>query len=223
MFKLLVIAPYYRPAYIYGGPVRSIPALCEGIAASGVSVTVFTTDANGRGRVDEPTSIPVQVDGVEVWYFPRICSRVAPMFFYSPELSRKCDAAVSGFDGVYIAATWTYPMLAGARAAHRSGVPYVVSPMGSFMHWSMSQKAWKKRIYLRCFERGAMEHACAIHCTSDLEAEQTRRYGFSPLFVVPNAVQAPPMAARSPLAPFGVSSVSPRRVLLRFSLVVNTL
>ncbi len=121
MFKLLVIAPYYRPAYIYGGPVRSIPALCEGIAASGVSVTVFTTDANGRGRVDEPTSIPVQVDGVEVWYFPRIRSRVAPMFFYSPELSRKCDAAVSGFDGVYIAATWTYPMLAGARAAHRSG------------------------------------------------------------------------------------------------------
>lgn len=156
-------------------------------------MTVFTTNANGRGRVDEPTSVPVQVDGVEVWYFERICSRVAPMFFYSPELAKKCNAAIAGFDGIYIAGTWTYPMLVGAHAAQKLEVPYVVSPRGSFMHWSMSQKAWKKQIYLKCFERRAIESARAIHCTSAIEAEQTRTYGFSPpMVIVPNPVQALP-------------------------------
>lgn len=156
-------------------------------------MTVFTTDANGRDRLDHPRSVPIQVDGVEVWYFQRICSRIAPSFFYSPELGKKCDAAAATFDGIYISATWTYPILVGARAAHRSGVPYIVSPRGSFMHWSMSQKALKKQIYLKCFERGVIENAHAIHCTSRLEADQTRTHGFpTPMVVVPNPVQTPP-------------------------------
>ena len=46
--KLLVVTPFYKPAYVYGGPVRSIPSLCEGLTSIGNDVTVYTTNANGK-------------------------------------------------------------------------------------------------------------------------------------------------------------------------------
>jgi glycosyltransferase involved in cell wall biosynthesis len=189
--KILFITSYYKPAYIYGGPARSIPALCEGLSLIGAGVTVFTTNANGSGALNVPVSKPVYADGVQVWYFPRERSRWA-LEFYSAELARACEQEIRGFDAVYICATWTYPMLAASKAARQSGIPYVVSPRGSFMARAMSQKWLKKRVYLSLCERKRIDAAVGIHCTSALEAEQTRRFAFKPpIFTVPNPVDLP--------------------------------
>jgi hypothetical protein len=59
MLKIPMITSYYRSAYVYGGPARSIQALCEGIARPGTAVTVFTTDATFSGRLDVTPSVPV--------------------------------------------------------------------------------------------------------------------------------------------------------------------
>ena len=70
MKSILFITSYYKPAYIYGGPVRSVSTLCAGLVNAGAQVTVYTTNANGSGRsLDVPTDRPVDVDGVEVHYF----------------------------------------------------------------------------------------------------------------------------------------------------------
>jgi len=44
--KILIIAGYYKPAYVYGGPVRSLSALAEGLAQHGVSVSVSARRAS---------------------------------------------------------------------------------------------------------------------------------------------------------------------------------
>jgi glycosyltransferase involved in cell wall biosynthesis len=188
-----VVVPYYKPASIYGGPVRSVSALCEGLKQAGAQVTVLTTNANGAESLTVPTGPPVNVDGVQVYYYPRLGSRLAASYYYSPRLKQACREKIRSFDVVYICATWTYAMLVGATAAMEAGIPFVVSPRGSFMNWSMSQKPLKKRAYLRLIERRLMDGAAAIHCTSYLEEEQLTTWGFRPpVGVIPNGLDITP-------------------------------
>lgn len=190
--RILCATGYYKPAYIYGGPVKSVATLCEGLARMGNQVTVFTTNANGPGKTLAASSAqPQDVNGVRVFYYPvsRSLARLFP--FYSPALGTACAASLADYDIIYIPATWTYVMYTVGRQALRRGVPYIVSPRGSFMTWSMAQKALKKRIYLELVERRIIDAAAAIHCTSLLESEQLRQWGFrSKVALVPNAIEA---------------------------------
>ena len=126
---ILCVTPYYKPAYIYGGPARSVPSLCEAMAKCGVRVTVFTTNANGPGRVlDIPTSEPLNVGGVIVRYFPVSWPLARIMPFFSPSLKRACDSCVTQHDVVYILGNWTHSVYAGAVSAQAKNIPYVLSP-----------------------------------------------------------------------------------------------
>jgi glycosyltransferase involved in cell wall biosynthesis len=186
--RILCVTSYYKPAYIYGGPARSIPLLCEGLAKAGTEVAVFTTNANGQSDLDVPAHRPIEIDGVLVNYFQR--SHLAPnRYFYAPDLGKACWEHIRNFDIVYICGTWTYPLLPAARAAREADVPYIISPRGSFMTWSMQQKGLKKRLYLLLVERGYMNNATALHCTSKPELEQIKHWRFKPpTALIPNGV-----------------------------------
>ena len=69
---ILQIVPSYKPAFVYGGPIYSISALCEAQAALGHTVSVFTTNANGGSNLDVPLGIVQSVNNINVTYFPRI-------------------------------------------------------------------------------------------------------------------------------------------------------
>lgn len=188
--RILCVTGYYKPAHVYGGPVRSVAALCESLTRMGAMVTVMTTNADGPGRcLAVPTGHEVTVDGVQVVYHPVMWPLARWLPFYSPALRQGCRTHVAGYDVVYLPATWTYAMWAGANAARRAGVPYIVSPRGSFMHWSMTQKSLKKRLYLALIERRLTNHAAAIHLTSDMERAQQQRWAFKPpVAVIPNGL-----------------------------------
>jgi glycosyltransferase involved in cell wall biosynthesis len=114
--------------------------------------------------------------------------------FFSPALGEACRKHIREFDLVYCMATFTYPLWPAARAAAAAGVPYVVSPRGSFMERALEQKPFKKRLWLRFVERTLTNGAAAIHCTSDLEAEQTAKCGFTPAcFTIPNGCDLSPL------------------------------
>jgi hypothetical protein len=66
--RVLHICAYYAPAYVYGGPVRSIHALCQAQQAHGMNVEVFTTTAAGTGRL-APAPEGRDFEGVRVRYF----------------------------------------------------------------------------------------------------------------------------------------------------------
>jgi glycosyltransferase involved in cell wall biosynthesis len=195
--RVLVVAPYYKPAYIYGGPAYSVPQLCQALLLAGAEVTVFTTDANGpRDRLPLPSAEPLDVDGVEVFYFRRnLVWR--PTYYYSPELALACIRLMHRFDVAYLTATWTYPLQAAARQAMKRSVPYVLCPRGSYMQEAIRHSYWRKAFYLAVFERQFVDHAAAIHCTSYTEMEETRQVvGPRPIRMIPNCVDLSGIAAR---------------------------
>jgi glycosyltransferase involved in cell wall biosynthesis len=186
--RILVVASYYKPAYIYGGPVKSISQLCEALVQRGHEVIVLTTNANGESALDAPVDRGVNVDGVQVHYLER--KRWLPRrYFYAPDMDEACKRFMPSIDVLYICATWTYPMIPAARIAAKFHKPYIMSPRGDLMEWSLQQKSLKKKIYIRLIEKRLIRYAAAIHCTSQGEMEQYQSLNFqSPAFIVPNGV-----------------------------------
>jgi glycosyltransferase involved in cell wall biosynthesis len=186
--KILYIISYYKPAYVYGGPVKSISLMCEALAGLDEEVSVWTTNANGRERLDVPLAQPVEVDGVAVSYYPLVA--IPPRgFFYSPELARACREKIHSFDLVVHETLYTHALGAGVAACRRSRVPYIIPLRGQLLPWSLRQRPWKKRIYLALLGRRALRHASALHATDPFEARKANALGLrAPIFVVPNGI-----------------------------------
>src|ERR1700740_2374370 len=95
----------YKPAYRIGGLILSVTELAETLVRKGHQVTVFTTNSNLDEDLEVPLDQPVDVDGVEVWYFRReeFIKRWLPFvsylsrsigFFYSPLMTRQLECLV---------------------------------------------------------------------------------------------------------------------------------
>ena len=186
--RIFVVVPYYKPAYIYGGPVHSIPSLYEALARLGVEVSVLTTNANGPGRLEVPLGQPLDVDGVTVRYFPLA---IGGKFYYSPSLAAASASMMAGTDLVVLEGLWAHAVGPVARACLRAQVPYVMPLRGQLLPWSLRQKNWKKRLYLALRGRPILNKAAALHCTDHNEAEAAASLGLgAPTFIVPNGVDA---------------------------------
>src|SRR2546422_9528918 len=71
MMRVLHITAYYAPAYVYGGPPRSIHGLVLALQHLGVDVDVLTTDANGSDRLPAEGTNSGDFEGVPVQDFRR--------------------------------------------------------------------------------------------------------------------------------------------------------
>lgn len=193
--NILYICPYYKPAYVYGGPVNSISSLCEGLFQEGARVTVFTTNANRGSKLNVPLKQPVNVEGVVVYYFPLTLGGVSFFnvlsYFYSSTLAKAVKTRILKFDVVVVDSLWGHALIPTATACIRSKIPYIVPVRGGLNSWALAEKKIKKDCYLRLFSRRYLNQAAAIHCTDPIEAEEVKKLGLKPpVFVVPNAIPA---------------------------------
>jgi len=203
--KLLHVVPTYAPAWKHGGPIRSVHGLCKALAARGHQVTVFTTDVDTGGAV--PTGEAVELDGVEVWYFPVTVPR---RLYRSPRMGEALRRRIAALDAVHLHSVFLWPTSAAAREAERAGVPYLVAPRGMLVGDLLRQRGrWRKALWLRLVERRTLVRAAGLHVTADLEADEARKLGLPlpPVFVVPNGIDPEPL-------PDGAEVSAPIRALL---------
>lgn len=199
--RLLHVVPTYLPAVRYGGPIRSVHALCRELAAAGHDVEVFTTSVDGPGDSDVPLLTPVDVEGVKVTYFP---SRILRRLYWSPPMGRALDEVAGRFDAVHLHSVFLWPIMAGARAARAHGVPYVVSPRGMLVPELIRRKSrWVKEAWIRLVDRPNLERAAAIHATSTVEAQHIAGFGWRlpTIATIPHGVDDPPPPSDNPLSP----------------------
>src|ERR1700738_2338480 len=160
LLRVLHVVPTYLPALRYGGPIRSVHALCRELAARGHDVHVFTTNVDGPGNSDVPLGRPVGVEGVQVTYFP---SELLRRLYWSPSMGRALSAQTASFDLVHIHAIYLWPTLAGARAARRHRLPYVLSPRGMLVPELIRHKSrWVKNAWIALIDRHNLEAASAV-------------------------------------------------------------
>lgn len=190
--RILHVVPTYLPAWRHGGPILAVHGLCKALAARGHEVTVLTTNVHGAGTLDVPLEQPVAMDGITVRYFP---VRPPRRLYFAPGLGRAAREEMRGFDAVHLHSVFLWPTTAAARAAERSGVPYVLSPRGMLVPDLMrTHGRWRKLAWMLAAERRTIERAAALHATSALEAEEAARLDLPlpPVAIVPNGIDPEP-------------------------------
>ncbi|MCC6976268.1 MAG: glycosyltransferase [Anaerolineae bacterium] len=189
---LVVVNAFYKPAFVYGGPVRSLAALCEEIAASRVPLKVLTTDAGGTSRLDLPLNVPLNVDGVEVIYTP-LGQPSLGSFFYAPALIPIFAALVPSLTVAHLEVLWTHAAYPLMRLCQRAGLPYTTSLRGQLLPYALHRSRLRKRLYLSLVGWRFLNGAAAIHCTDPGEAAAARALRLHPpLVVVPNGIDLTP-------------------------------
>jgi glycosyltransferase involved in cell wall biosynthesis len=184
--QVIHVSAYFAPAYGFGGPPRSLLALCRAQQAAGLSIDVFTTTAN-NGLLLPARPGGVEVEGVRVRYFPLSAPR---RLLGASSMAAPLAAAVRGAALVHVHGLFNRTVWTAAAAARSASVPYVLSPRGMLETAALGHHAWRKRASWRLFDRRAFEGAACWHATSHLEAETLRRRDGATrrIVVIPNAV-----------------------------------
>ena len=189
--RILHVIPSYLPAVRYGGPIFATHGLCKALAMRGHEVQVFTTNIDGRGNSPVPIGLPVNLEGVQVRYFP--CPLLRRLY-WTPALGRALESEIGKFDVVHLHSVFLWPTWAAARAARNAGFPYVLSPRGMLVKELIDRRSWlAKSTWMQIIERSNVEQAAAIHSTSQLEATELQRFGWRlpRLVIISNGVDEP--------------------------------
>jgi glycosyltransferase involved in cell wall biosynthesis len=171
---------------VRGGTTTVVRQMTSDLAGAGVETHVATTDYDGDSRRTVVIGKPVVEGGVTYWYFPRqtrfyTCSW--PMHVWLAQ-------QVSSFQLVHIHALFSFSSLAAGYAAAKCGVPYVVTPHGMLLRWSMqNRRPWLKAASFRMFERRILAGAALVQYTSAQERDEATALGTTTRSaVIPNAL-----------------------------------
>ena len=199
--RLLHVVPTYLPAIRYGGPVVAVHGLCRALASRGHQVEVYTTSIDGRQDSDVPHGEPVLLDGVTVRYF---ASPMLRRLAWAPSLRRALYPRLEAADLVHLHSVFLWPTAVAGRLARQAATPYVLSPRGMLVKTLLeSRHPALKRAWIALIERRNLEHAAAIHVTSEVEAAAFAEIGFRvrQVATIPNGVETAESPSMNPQPP----------------------
>lgn len=184
--KVLHVAPSYAPAWVYGGPVRSVPGLVKALGAAGLDVRVVTTNANGDGTLDVPRGW-TRWEDTPVAYSKRIAKPDV-----APGVLPRCLYWARWADLVHVSSVFNSTSVFGLMAAQFARKPVILSPRGALQPNAMDHGAGRKRAWLRAMRpllgRVALFHATAEHERAAITA--VLQFG-ADIAVIPNGVDVP--------------------------------
>jgi len=198
--RILYAAPGYKPAYRLGGPIHTISAVAERLVRLGHEVIVFTTNSNLDEDLDVPTDQPIDVEGVQVWYFKREepIKRWLPFipylaksmgFLYAPAMRAQLDRILPTIDVVHTQMPYVYPTCASGWAAIRHHKPLFYHQRGVFDLECLKFCGLKKRLYIRAIERPIMRRANTLIALTEAEVRSYRALGVqTQCQIIPNGV-----------------------------------
>ncbi|HEY2493124.1 MAG TPA: glycosyltransferase [Paenibacillus sp.] len=172
----------------YGGPAQAIMGMTKSLADIGNEVTIFTTNQDGEGVLDVPLDVPIVKDGVEIRYFPI----QNPRFFgTSLPLARtlRNELKQHKYDIVHIHSLYLFHGAVTAHYCRKYGIPYIVRPHGTLDPFLYHRSRKKKAIIELLFENKNLDHASALHYTTEEEKVLARPFiTHDRSFVVPNGL-----------------------------------
>jgi glycosyltransferase involved in cell wall biosynthesis len=169
--RLLLLSPYFVPAYAFGGSVTVAETIVTDVLAGGHEVTVATTDVlDGTRRI--PAGAAAQPAGAEVARFPNVSHRLAAgLNAYTPRgLRRWLADNIRRFDVVLLHDVYSAVSVMGARAAARAGVPFALQPLGTLSPARERGRPLIKRAFLSLWGRQTVQTANALLYLAEHEA-----------------------------------------------------
>lgn len=186
--KVSHISPSYKPAYCYGGPTQSVSLLCEALTEANVlSIEVLTTTANGNLDLPPSSALPVQVDGVSTYYFPRLSkdhSHFCPKLLFHLLQKPRQQAHI-----LHIHSWWNLVSMLSCLLAKWKRLPVVLSPRGMLSDYSFHHRKSPLKWLLHQTIGAKLLRYCHIHCTSEQERRELLQFqDANRISVIPNFI-----------------------------------
>ncbi len=173
-----------------GGVARAVLDNCAVIAERGHQVILATKDDTDvpeqwkrSSDFDNNSAFPVIVvlrDPGPTSWIGRLRTRLS-----SADMARM-QKLLNKADVLHVHGPWEPDNTRLARAAHRSGTPYIVTPHGMLDDWCMSQRGLKKRLALKVYASRTLAEAALVQCTASGEVEQARKWiGHDRIQIIP--------------------------------------
>jgi glycosyltransferase involved in cell wall biosynthesis len=190
--RVVHVCAYFAPAFVYGGPPRSILGLCRAQRDVGIDVRVVTTTANGDSELDEALVARGEYEGIPVRY----CARAWPRsVFHAPSLGGVVTSELRDADVMHLHGLWNATVWSAAAAARQERKPYVLSPRGMLAPAALAHDEWRKKLVYPLADRRVIRDAARLHATSRAEFDDLKGLPEPGRAVyVPNGVDLPPIA-----------------------------
>lgn len=207
--RILHLTPYYKPAYAFGGVVRSVEGMATALVRRGHEVTVLATDAldqTGR-RID---ALEETIDGVRVLRRPNVLPWLRRRYNLSTPRSMKktAEAILPAVDVLHAHEFRTLENLLATPVALQLETPILLSPHGTLnlnTGRGRLKSAWDRLLSPAVAQR--IDHVIALTEAERMEAETlwksfgTRRNP-TRFSVIPNGVDLGDFDLRARAADF---------------------
>ena len=180
--------------------------------SKGIDAEIVTTNHNGLKPLDVPLYQRIEYEQVPVWFLPHF-SPPLKEFLFSPAMTKWLWQNIKNYDILDNHYLFSYAPSVAAQIARWHNIPYTIRIQGQLTSWGLTQGKLKKQIYSMLVERRNLNHAAVLHCTTEGEAEDVRRFGIKaqvvklPLGV--EQVDINPQAVRQLHSAYGISPQIP--------------
>lgn len=160
--KIFITIPWFLPAFRAGGPIQSIANLVKEFSA-GVEYYIFTSDTDLNGAALDNITVNEWVDfngHTKVWYAGP--EKISDSMVKQVEMIKP---DVLFIVGVF---SWHFNMvpIIFCKAPKK-----ILSSRGMLHPGALSQKKWKKKVFLRVFKLMEYHHKVLFHATDQEEVK----------------------------------------------------
>ncbi len=185
--RVLLVSSHFAPAWIEGGANLGSWNLMRGLAMTGASVRVVTTDAYLR-----PEQRPLrerEEQGLRIRTVPVLRGLGSPAQRYglAPAICGAVWRATRQADVCLLQGLWTMPVAAAYAICRMRGLPHVLCARGTLEALSLSESPRRKRLYMKLIGHGLIRSAAAVYFVSVRERDNSRSaLGRTPAIVAPH-------------------------------------
>lgn len=212
--RIVLSYEYFYPAYKAGGPIQSINNLASHLAEIGNDVFIFCSDRDLDGTVlDVETDTWTEYStSIKVFYN----SKTINSLFGVSRLLANIKPDYIFINGLYSLIYTIYPLM------YNGSCQKVLSVRGMLHPGALSQKSFKKNVFLKLFKTVGLDNKCEYHSTSDSETDYIHDvFGDDKkVWMIPNLpnmlpYQEPLRKEKGKIKLVSVSLISPMKNILR--------
>lgn len=170
--SVLIFAPFYPPAYLGGGPIRTISAIAQGAPACYIpSVLTSDTDLGRKHPLPVPSGVWTEHEGVRTLYFStrRFISLTKAL-----NSGRKSRPGLLYLSSFFNAKFSILPQILCLTGFFRRPV-VVIAPRGEFGPAALAIKPTRKAKFMTAYRRLRLDRHIIWHASSPREADDIRR------------------------------------------------